>query len=175
MDRGYVQVYTGEGKGKTTAAIGLCLRALGAGLSVYVGQFIKARPSAEIEALRSAWGAGGCLETRQYGLGRFIEGDPGAPDIVAARSGLVDARAALLSGRFDLVVLDEICVAVVRGLLEEGDVLGLVASKPESVELVLTGRYATQSIVAAADLVTEMRAVKHYHASGVVARAGIEL
>ncbi|MGO8692499.1 MAG: cob(I)yrinic acid a,c-diamide adenosyltransferase [Rectinemataceae bacterium] len=175
MERGYVQVYTGEGKGKTTAAIGLCLRALGAGLSVYVGQFIKARPSAEIEALRAVPDARGSLETRQYGLGRFMEGDPSASDIEAARSGLADARTALLSGSFDLVVLDEICVAVARGLLEEGEVLDLVASKPESVELVLTGRYATQSVVAAADLVTEMRAVKHYHASGVAARSGIEL
>jgi cob(I)alamin adenosyltransferase len=176
MERGYVQIYTGEGKGKTTAAIGLCLRALGSGLSVYLGQFIKEKPSAEVVVLsESARAAGGKIESRQYGLGRFIAGAPPREDVEAARKGFDEACQALSSGRFDLVVLDELCVAVARGLIEEGEALGLIAGKPRNVELVMTGRYATQALIDAADLVTEMRAVKHYHTAGVPARKGIEL
>jgi cob(I)alamin adenosyltransferase len=176
MEKGYVQVYTGEGKGKTTAAIGLCLRALGSGLSVYLGQFIKGKPSAEVVALSDAARAGGWkLESRQYGLGRFIAGVPPREDVEAAGKGLGEARSALDSGLFDLVVLDELCVAVARGLIGEGEALELIAGKPRSVELVMTGRYATQAMIDAADLVTEMREVKHYYRSGVKARMGIEL
>jgi cob(I)alamin adenosyltransferase len=176
MERGYVQIYTGEGKGKTTAAIGLCLRALGSGLSVYLVQFIKEKPSAEVVALSaSARAAGWRLESRQCGLGRFIAGAPPREDVEAARKGFADALRAVESGGFDLVVLDELCVAVSRGLIEEGEALDLVAAKPRGVELVMTGRYATQALIDAADLVTEMREVKHYHAAGVPARKGIEL
>jgi len=175
MERGYVQLYTGDGKGKTTAAIGLCLRALGSGLSVYLGQFIKANPSAEIKALRLAAGKAAMLEIHQYGLGRFISGGPSDADVDAARTGLGFARAALASGRYDLVVLDEACVAVARGLLTEEELLDLISAKPDSAELVLTGRYATRKVIEKADLVTEMRAIKHYYSAGVLARPGIEL
>jgi cob(I)alamin adenosyltransferase len=176
MERGYVQLYTGEGKGKTTAAVGLCLRALGAGLSVYLGQFIKAEPSAEVRALeRAALALGWNLSARQYGLGRFVFSPPPPEDIEAARRGFAEAREELGSGRYDLVVLDELCVAVARGLVAEGDALALMAGKPLTAELVLTGRYATKAMVEAADLVTEMKAVKHYYSAGVPARTGIEL
>lgn len=175
MERGYVQVYTGDGKGKTTAAVGLCLRALASGLSVYLGQFIKAVPSAEIRGLRSAAGPGGLLEVKQYGLGRFGPGPAPIEDIEAAAAGLAEALAALTGLSYDLVVLDEACVAVARGLVAEADLLGLVAARPASVELVLTGRYATPAILEAADLVTEMREIRHYASRGVAARPGIEL
>lgn len=175
MDKAYVQVYTGDGKGKTTAAVGLCLRALGAGLAVYIGQFIKAKPSSEITGLLAAVSPTGRLTARQFGLGRFPPGAPSKEDVDAARAGLAEAREATLSSEYDLVVLDEACVAVARGLVSESEILGLMADRPRTVELVLTGRYATRKIIDAADLVTEMREVKHYAASGAPARAGMEL
>ncbi len=176
MDKGYLQVYTGDGKGKTTAALGLALRALGAGNSVFLGQFIKGMRYSEIEALErlgAAFGPGR-LEVRQFGRGCFIRREPEPADREAANAGLAAARAACLSGRFDLVILDEANVAMSLGLLAPEEVLALAAERPAGVELVLTGRYAPESILAAADLVTEMREVRHYYREGVEARTGIE-
>jgi len=176
MAQGYLQVYTGNGKGKTTAAIGLSIRALGAGLSVYIGQFIKGMRYAEIatlETLAAALGPGR-LTVRQYGRGCFIFRDPEQSDIDAAAEGLAEARAALESGSYGLVILDELNVAVKVGVVSEADALALVAARPPEVELVVTGRYATDAMLAAADLVTEMREVKHYYKNGVEARDGIE-
>jgi len=191
-------VYTGRGKGKTTAAIGLCVRALGAGLSVFFGQFVKGMRYSEIVALETlaaaidqkrsfedgdleaspARGPGvrlaPRLEIRQFGRGCFILREPEAADIEAARKGFQESREAMLSGRYDLVVLDEINIAVEKGLVEEAALLELVAEKPENAELVLTGRYARESVIEAADLVTEMRELKHYYSRGVEAREGIE-
>lgn len=176
MEQGYLQVYTGNGKGKTTAAIGLAIRALGAGMSVYMGQFIKGMRYSEIatlEALATALGPDR-LVMRQYGRGCFIFRDPEQADIDAATEGLAEARAALCSGRYGLVILDELNVAVKVGVISEADALALVADRPPEVELVITGRYATDAMLAAADLVTEMREVKHYYKDGVEARDGIE-
>lgn len=176
MEKAYVHVYTGDGKGKTTAALGLVVRALGAGLDVYIGQFIKGMRYSEIatlETLDRALGAGR-LEVRQFGRGCFIGREPEAADIAAARAGLEAARNAVMSEDWDLVVLDEVNVALSRGLLDEGEVLELLERKPASVELVLTGRGAPEAILARADLVTEMRCVKHYYEAGVQARDGIE-
>jgi cob(I)alamin adenosyltransferase len=168
---GYVQVYTGDGKGKTTAALGLALRAAGAGLKVYIGQFIKNAEYSEIAALR-------CLADNitieQFGRGCFILTEPCQADIDAARQALTTIGRILSSGAYDLVIADEANVAVALGLISEDDLLALVDRRPQQVELVLTGRGAPPRVLARADLVTEMRLVKHYYDRGVVARKGIE-
>ena len=180
MEKGYLQIYTGNGKGKTTAALGLALRALGAGLSVYVGQFIKGMRYSEIRALDELAAifkrrdGSPALEVRQFGRGCFIRREPEPADIEAAREGLEAARKAMLSGNYDLVILDELNVAVSIGLISESEALAFAGKRPAAVELVLTGRGAPDALIQAADLVTEMREVKHYYARGVEARKGIE-
>ena len=172
FNRGYVQVYTGDGKGKTTASLGLIIRALGAGLSVYLGQFIKAGRYSEIECLESLPSAK--LTCKQYGKGCFIFREASDEDRMAAREGLFEARAALVSGEYQVVVLDEINVACSLGLISTDDVLSLLDARPQGVELVLTGRGAPDEVLNRADLVTEMCEVKHYYKEGVLARKGIE-
>ncbi|MDR1020207.1 MAG: cob(I)yrinic acid a,c-diamide adenosyltransferase [Synergistaceae bacterium] len=172
---GYVQVYTGNGKGKTTAAIGLAVRAMGAGMDVFFAQFIKGGKYSEIEALEALSGCGlGKLTCRQYGRGCFIMRDPAEEDKAAARAGLEDARREMQSGRYRVVILDEANVAVKLGLLNEEDLLGFVRDRPGGTELVITGRGAADSLIGLADLVTEMREIKHYYSKGVLARRGIE-
>jgi cob(I)alamin adenosyltransferase len=170
--RGYVQVYTGDGKGKTTAALGLAVRAAGAGLRVFIGQFVKGRPSSEQAALDRF---GDTITLRQFGRECFIHGAPTAEDIRCAEAGLDEARRVLEDGRHALVILDEANVAVQLGLFPVERILDLLAVRPPHVELVLTGRGADPRVLAQADLVTDMRAVKHYFARGVPARRGIEL
>lgn len=169
--QGYVQVYTGDGKGKTTAALGLALRAVGAGLRVYLGQFMKKFDYSEIVGLRVL---GGQVQVAQYGNDCHVIGTPAPADAAAARRGLAQLRNALMSGQWDVVIADEANVALAYALLTEQDLLDLIAVRPANVELVLTGRGATAAVMAAADLVTEMKAVKHYYARGVTARKGIE-
>jgi cob(I)alamin adenosyltransferase len=174
---GYLQVYTGNGKGKTTASVGLALRALGAGMNVFFAQFIKGGKYSEIEALEaiSTSSAGlGKLLCRQYGHGCFIMRSPEPEDIAAAEDGLNDAMREMKSGRHRLVILDEANVAVKLGLLREEALLAFAWERPEDVELVITGRGATDRLIELADLVTEMREVKHYYQKGVRARRGIE-
>jgi len=169
---GLIQVYTGDGKGKTTAALGLALRACGHELRVYVGQFMKGPDSGEIASARHL---APYLTIEAYGLpDRLTPNDLGPADRTAARDGLAKAERALIDGRYDLVVLDEIHVALHCGLLDESDVLDLIDRKPPTVELVLTGRDAPASVVARADLTSEMRAIRHPYASGIGARRGIE-
>jgi cob(I)alamin adenosyltransferase len=170
--KGYTQVYTGNGKGKTTAAIGLCVRAAGAGLKVYIGQFVKLGDYSEIKVIRDRFSDAVTLE--QFGVSGFISGNPGPEHIQAASQGLSRVRSILKSGRYDLVILEEINVATAMGLLSVENILKLITEKPGHVELVLTGRGADPKIIEAADLVTEMAEVKHYYAKGVKARAGIE-
>jgi cob(I)alamin adenosyltransferase len=169
---GYVHVYTGDGKGKTTAAIGLAVRAAGAGMHVFFAQFAKGTPTSELSLLRRL---SRLVTVRQYGRPRFIGKSPAEADLRAARKGLAEASAALTSGNYHLVVLDEINIATSAKLLTVDDVLQLIAVKPKNVELVLTGRHADPQVIALADLVTEMREIKHYYRRGVVARKGIEL
>ena len=169
--QGCVQVYTGSGKGKTTAALGLCLRALGAGLRVYIGQFMKLGPSSEIKALNRF---GDQLVLAQFGTGRFVRGNPAETDRQAARQGLQQAEAALTKGEFRMVLLDESMVALHQGLLAAEAMHRLLDLRPANVELVLTGRHAPSDILERADLVTEMVEVKHYYRNGVPARTGIE-
>jgi len=169
--KGYVQVYTGDGKGKTTAALGLALRAAGAGAKVYLAQFAKAAGCSELAAIERF---GGQILVSRHGSGTFIRGEPSAEDAHAARAGLREARRALVSGDYQLVILDEANVATYFGLFPVGDLLDLIDARPGHVELVITGRRADPAVVARADLVTEMRQVRHYGERGVAARKGIE-
>jgi len=169
--KGYIQVYTGNGKGKTTAALGLCLRALGAGLRVMVIQFLKKGDYSEVKALERFTGQ---VTLEQYGLGRFVKGKPSEEDLDAGRKGYERARAILEAGQHDLVILEEASVAVTCGLFSETELLSLMDLKPDHVELVITGRSAGQTVMDRADLVTEMREIKHYYKNGVKARVGIE-
>ena len=171
MKQGYVQVYTGGGKGKTTAALGLALRAAGAGLKVYIGQFIKQGCYSEIRALKRRFPE---IALRQYGHGGFIRGKPQPEDIRCARRGLAALRRAVTSNRYDLVIADEANCAVTCGVLTIDDLLALIEAKPAGVELVFTGCKAHPRLIQRADLVTEMRAVKHYFQRKVPARKGIE-
>lgn len=168
---GYVQVYTGSGKGKTTAALGLCLRAAGAGLTVYVGQFLKSGRFSEINALERF---SDLISIKQYGTPGFVFGSPTPEDISAGETGAIEIEAALASGSYNVVVMDEINVAIHYGLVSVGRIVELIESRPSEVEIVLTGRHAHPDILAIADLVTEMHPIKHYYDKGVQARTGIE-
>ncbi|MBD3239932.1 MAG: cob(I)yrinic acid a,c-diamide adenosyltransferase [Chitinivibrionales bacterium] len=171
MGPGYVHIYTGNGKGKTTAAFGLALRAAGAGLRVFIGQFVKGMHYSEIDAVEKLLPT---VTLRQYGQGCFVTRTPSEGDREAARQGLADAAERLRSGEYSLVILDEACVAVDLGLIETDALLDIVRQRPRGTELVLTGRNAPSELVDIADLVTEMREVKHYYTRGVQARVGIE-
>jgi cob(I)alamin adenosyltransferase len=170
--RGYVQVYTGDGKGKTTAALGLALRCAGAGKRVFVAQFVKGMPYSEHRALERYTDL---IECRQYGRGCFIRGEPTDEDIAAARAGLEEVLSELATGAFRLVILDEINIATHYGLIAVDALLQLLESRPPDTEVVLTGRRADPRVLERADLVTEMREVRHYYQEGVEARAGIEM
>jgi cob(I)alamin adenosyltransferase len=171
MRKGYVQVYTGNGKGKTTAALGLALRAAGAGLKVFIAQFIKKGQYSEHRALGRFTDL---ITVRQFGDGFILKDGPMEKDIAAARSGLQEIRDAIRSGSYDMVIVDEVNVALYYHLIDIDEVLAWIHEKPAGVELVLTGRNADQRVIAEADLVTEMQEIKHYYAAGVKARIGIE-
>jgi cob(I)alamin adenosyltransferase len=166
-----VQVYTGDGKGKTTAAIGLAVRAVGAGLKVFIGQFVKGMEYSELKAMERFAPQ---LLVRQYGRKSFVHNKPTDEDFRLAREGYEDVRRAINSKQYDLVILDEANIAVYFALLTVDDLLALVEGKPDSVELVFTGRKADPRLLERADLVTEMNEVKHYYQKGVTARDGIE-
>jgi cob(I)alamin adenosyltransferase len=171
MKKGYLQIYTGNGKGKTTAALGLTLRAAGAGLKVFIAQFIKSGDYSEIKALKRF---SDLVVINQYGLGRFIKGKPSQEDIDAATVGIQEARSAMVSGKYDVIIMEEANVALSCGLFSLERLLEIIKDRPESVELVITGRGADSQIIENADLVTEMREIKHYYNKGVGARIGIE-
>ncbi len=169
--KGYVQVYTGDGKGKTTAALGLSIRAAGAGLRVYICQFMKAGEFSEIKALKNF---SDLITVEQFGTGSFIKGKPSPEEIEAGGKGLARLKEAVLDGGFDMVVAEEANVAVACGLFPVAMLCDIIDHKPEKVELVITGRGALPEIIERADLVTEMKAIKHYFFQGVAARVGIE-
>jgi cob(I)alamin adenosyltransferase len=170
--RGLVQVYTGDGKGKTTAALGLALRAVGWGYPVFIGQFMKAQDTGE---LRSAAVLTPLLTIEQFGQPDWVSlGDPSAEDLALTQRGLARIRAVLAAGEHRVVIMDEICVAVGFKLARVEEVLEIIAAKPLGVELVLTGRRAPAEIVAVADLVSEVCEVKHPYQQGIPARQGIE-
>ncbi len=171
MKQGFIQVYTGDGKGKTTAALGLALRAAGHGIRTYIGQFMKGQPYGELVALRGH----PFITVEQYGGERCIRREEVTEeDRSRARAGLERATKAMLSRRYGIVVLDEINVALWFGLIPEADLLESLAQRPPDIEVVLTGRKATERLVREAHLVTEFKQVKHYYEQGVPARDGIE-
>lgn len=192
-DKGYVQVYTGNGKGKTTAAIGLAIRALGAGKRVLLLQFMKSKvysehnilpqisPDLHLETLGKPFfvakeGSLTAEELAKWGseVVVFPPGKPPADYVTVAVQGIARAKEAVSNGKYDLVILDEINVAMFFELVSWQQVEAVINSKLENVELVLTGRGASPELIERADLVTEMREVKHYYQQGVAARLGIE-
>jgi cob(I)alamin adenosyltransferase len=172
LETGLIQVYTGDGKGKTSAAFGLALRAVGRGLKVYVIQFIKGGfDYGELYVVDKLPN----LTLKAFGRGRFItEKPPEEEDINLAEKALALAEEVVGNGDYDIVILDEINVALNLRLISLEKILELIKNKPEHVELVLTGRYAPPEIIETADLVTEMRKVKHPFSKGHQARKGIE-
>lgn len=171
MVKGYLHIYTGNGKGKTTAALGLAVRAAGAGMKVWFGQFLKGRECSEHRALQRF---DDLITIRQFGSGCFIYDTPNDTDIRLARIGLEEFEKALQGGVYSLVILDEGCAACDIGLVRVKDLIDIIAKKPEHIELILTGRNAPKELIKQADLVTEMKEVKHYFKNGVKARKGIE-
>lgn len=170
--KGLVQVYTGNGKGKTTAAFGQALRAVGQGYRVCVIQFMKGRKYGEFLAAERHLPN---LTIHLSGLDSFVMRENPAPlDIELARRGLDLARQAIASGDYDMVILDEIHVAADFRLVPLDDVIDLIKNKPASLDLILTGRYAPPEIVAIADTVSEIQEVRHHYNAGVKERAGIE-
>jgi cob(I)alamin adenosyltransferase len=174
LSKGYVQIYTGDGKGKTTAALGQALRAAGRGLKTFIVQFMKHCLYGEIQSLRFLSDS---ITIEQYGNDRFVlERElPADKDIRAAQKALRQARKAMVSGKYDIIILDEICIALHYNLLNIEDVFQLLLDKPEHVELIITGRYCPTQLLDKADLVTEMKEIKHYYQKGIMARKGIEL
>lgn len=192
-NKGYVQVYTGNGKGKTTAAIGLAIRALGAGKKVLFLQFMKAKvysehnilpgisPNLTVETIGKPFFVlkEGSMPDKELAEWKkkavvFAPGNPPPEYVQLVAGGIDKAEKALASGEYDLVVLDEINVALHFELATWQQVLELIEAKAEGVELVMTGRYAPPELLERADLVTEMREIKHYYTQGVQARKGIE-
>ena len=169
---GLIQVYTGDGKGKTTAALGLALRAAGRQMRTYIGQFLKGMQYGELESIKLL---APYVRLEQYGLNEWVHINQVTPEQrAAAQQGLEKIRLALHSGEYDIVVADEINMALFFSVLSEEEVLDLLDNKPPQVELVLTGRQAPQSIIERADLVTEMQEVRHPYQRGIQARQGIE-
>ena len=169
--KGYIHVYTGDGKGKTTAALGLAIRAVGAGLKVYIAQFLKHGDYSEIKGLDRF---SDTITVEQFGRGRFIKGRPSKEDVAAARQGLKKVKTILAAGKYSVVILDEANVAVSLNLFSENELLEILDHRPDNVEIIITGRGAAAGIIEAADLVTEMKEIKHYFKKGVKARIGIE-
>ena len=173
LEKGYIQIYTGNGKGKSTAAIGQAVRAAGYGLRTYIAQFMKEYPYNELKSLEllSEW-----ITIEQFAGDDFVYRKelPSKVEMDKARRGLETAKAKMLKGQYDLIILDEILVSIHFGLFNDEEVMKFMKMKPDNVELILTGRYCPDKILDAADLVTEMKVIKHYYQEGVLARRGIE-
>lgn len=167
---GKIHVYTGDGKGKTTAAFGLALRAVGAGYKVYIIQFLKAQHYSELNSLKKL----PALTVKRFGQPGYIYQKGTAKDKILARRALNWAKKVIRPGRFDLVILDEIFLASFFKLIKVSDIAGLIKNKPKNVELILTGRRASKEIIKLADYVTEMKEIKHPFQKGLRARKGIE-
>ncbi len=165
-----IQVYTGDGKGKTTAALGLALRALGAGFKVYIGQFIKGSSYSELKMLKKIPN----IKIEQYGRGCFIGRKPRQKDIDLACRGLERIRQIIAKRDYNLIILDEINVALHLGLLKVDEVTNLLKRISRDTELILTGRWAHPKVIKLADLVSEIKDIKHYYKKGIRARKGIE-
>lgn len=173
LKQGFVQIYTGNGKGKSTAAIGQAVRAAGFGLKTYIAQFMKEYPYNELISLKhlSEW-----ISIEQFGGDEFVYKKelPNEEELAKARNGLQSAREKMLTGKHDLIILDEAIVAIYFKLIETKELVEFIKIKPQNVELILTGRYCPEELIELADLVTEMKEVKHYYQKGITSRRGIE-
>ena len=177
MEKGYIHIYTGNGKGKTTAAFGLALRAVCAGKRVYIGQFIKSMEYNEnrlTTLLERADDTFGSLKIELLGRGCFLTDGPQAEDIRLAQEALRHCAEILRSDAYDVVILDELCIALCFHLLSAEEVLAVLRIRNPRLEVVITGRKAPQALIDAADLVTDMQEVKHYYQQGVLSRDGID-
>ena len=171
MEKGYIHVYTGHGKGKTTAALGLGIRAAGAGFKVHMIQFMKGRRYSELDAVENLTN----FTYSQHGRDEFVSKEkPAQIDIDHAQRGFAHAKETINNGKYDMVILDEINIAVDYNLISLDDVIKLIEEKPEKLELVLTGRDAHPELIKIADVVTEMLEIKHPYRNGVMARKGID-
>jgi cob(I)alamin adenosyltransferase len=172
LEKGLVQVYTGNGKGKTSAAFGAALRAVGQGLKVYIIQFIKGGfDYGELHSVKHLPN----LKLTAFGRGRFIiEATPPKEDVQKAQEGFELAEKVVSSGEYDIVVLDEINVVMHLRMISVDEIVKLIKNRPKHVELILTGRNAPSQIIEIADLVTEMKEIKHPYAKGIPSRKGIE-
>ena len=178
MDKGYIHIYTGNGKGKTTAAFGLAVRAICAGKNVAVCQFVKSMKYSEtgiLQLLSNAPASFGKLRIEQCGHGCCLIRKPEKADIDCALSGLGKCTEWMRSGEWDVVVLDEITIAIHLGLISTEQVINAINSKAPSTEIVITGRYAPSELIGIADLVTDMQEVRHYYSAGVLSRKGIDV
>ena len=173
LQQGFVHIYTGNGKGKSTAAIGQAVRAAGLGLKTYIAQFMKEFPYNELNSLKylSEW-----ITIEQFGGDEFVYKKelPGEEELAKAKKGLQAATEKMLSASYDLVILDEAIVAVYFKLIKTEELIEIINKKPKSVELILTGRYCPKELIELADLVTEMKEIKHYYQRGITSRRGIE-
>jgi len=169
--KGYIQVYTGNGKGKTTAALGLALRAAGAGKKIFFAQFVKGRVYSEIKAVKKYIPE---IVIKQYGLKSFILNTPTDKDIDAARKGLSEVSRIIEEGLYDMIILDEASIAIYFNLFTVSELIAVIKNKKPETEIVITGRNAPAELIEIAGLVTEMKEIKHYYNKGVVARKGIE-
>jgi cob(I)alamin adenosyltransferase len=169
--KGYVHVYTGNGKGKTTAAMGLALRATGAGRKIYIAQYAKGMHYSELDAIAKHLPN---ITLKQYGLGCFIFNKPKQADIEAANIGLREVEALITGCEYDVIILDEANIAIFYNLFSAQDLIAILNKRNPATEIIITGRYACQEIIEYADLVTEMTEIKHYYQQGVQARVGIE-
>ncbi len=170
MEKGYIHVYTGNGKGKTTAALGLSIRSVCAGKKVFFGQFVKGMEYSELKCTEFI----NNLKIEQFGRRCFIYEAPDEEDINAALKGLERAKEVLKSGEYDVVVLDELNIALFFKLFTVEEALDAIRSRADNVEVIITGRYAPEEMIQMADLVTEMKEIKHYYTKGLEARKGIE-
>jgi len=167
---GKIHIYTGDGKGKTTAALGLALRAIGAGYRVYIVQFLKGQDYSELKSLKPLKK----ITVKRFGEKTFIHKVGTNPDIMAAQAALNWSKQVVKSGKFDVVILDEIFLAVFFRLIPVTEIIKLIKNKPKNIELVLTGRKASPQVIKLADYVTEMKEIKHPYKKGLTARKGIE-
>lgn len=170
MEKGYIHIYTGDGKGKSTAAFGLAVRALCAGKSVYIGQFVKSMKYNETRITERFE----YVTVEQFGNGCMLMREADEEDVRMAHEGLMKCSEILLSGEYDVVILDELTIALYLRLIELEEVMQLLQSKRPETEVIITGRYAPQELIDIADLVTDMREVKHYYTQGVLSRDGID-
>lgn len=169
-EKSYIQLYTGDGRGKTSAAIGLAVRAAALEKRVFIAQFVKGMRYSEVSLLENL----PTVEIVQYGRDCFIEKEPTEEDSLAAERGWLETVERLTSGNYQLVVLDEITIALYYKLLSLEQVVEALLARHPSTEVIMTGRYAPPQLIKISHLVTEMREIKHYYQQGVLSREGFD-